>query len=122
MRLLSTISAICGMFLIVMKIFGIYADAKTEIFLPVGLFLLCFSLLILLIYKKRQNKKIEDIIHSYKKKVRDNHEDLNTTTTKKPKGWSMNDSPFRKRKSGLTWGGGNIKAAEATRGTRRKFL
>lgn len=26
------------------------------------------------------------------------------------------------RKSGLTWGGGNIKASEATRGTKRKFL
>lgn len=26
------------------------------------------------------------------------------------------------RKSGLTWGGGNIKASEAKRGTRRKFL
>lgn len=29
---------------------------------------------------------------------------------------------FRERKSGLTWGGGNIKASEATRGTKRKFL
>lgn len=28
----------------------------------------------------------------------------------------------RERKSGLTWGGGNIKASEAKRGTRRKFL
>ncbi len=28
----------------------------------------------------------------------------------------------RERKSGLTWGGGNIKASNATRGTRRKFL
>jgi len=29
---------------------------------------------------------------------------------------------LRDRKSGLSWGGGNIKASEATRGTRRKFL
>lgn len=29
---------------------------------------------------------------------------------------------LRDKKSGLTWGGGNIKASEATRGTRRKFL
>jgi di/tricarboxylate transporter len=28
----------------------------------------------------------------------------------------------KERKSGLTWGGGNIKASEAKRGTRRKFL
>ena len=29
---------------------------------------------------------------------------------------------LREKKSGLSWGGGNIKASEATRGTRRKFL
>ena len=29
---------------------------------------------------------------------------------------------LRERKSGLTWGGGNIKASEAKRGTKRKFL
>lgn len=33
-------------------------------------------------------------------------------------------TPFRlkDRKQGLTWGGGNITASEAKRGTRRKFL
>ncbi|MDF1576723.1 MAG: hypothetical protein P1P86_16175 [Bacteroidales bacterium] len=29
---------------------------------------------------------------------------------------------LREKKSGLSWGGGNIKASEATRGSRRKFL
>jgi len=29
---------------------------------------------------------------------------------------------LRDKKSGLTWGGGNIKASEAKRGTKRKFL
>lgn len=34
------------------------------------------------------------------------------------------DTSFRlgERKSGLTWGGGNILASDATRGTKRKFL
>jgi hypothetical protein len=32
------------------------------------------------------------------------------------------DYSLKEKKSGLTWGGGNIKASEATRGTRRKFL
>ena len=32
------------------------------------------------------------------------------------------DFGHREKKSGLTWGGGNIKASEAKRGTRRKFL
>ena len=29
---------------------------------------------------------------------------------------------LKEKKSGLHWGGGNIKASEATRGTKRKFL
>lgn len=29
---------------------------------------------------------------------------------------------LKDKKAGLTWGGGNIKASEATRGTKRKFL
>lgn len=32
------------------------------------------------------------------------------------------DFGHREQKSGLTWGGGNIKAANAKRGTKRKFL
>jgi hypothetical protein len=32
------------------------------------------------------------------------------------------DFGHRERKSGLTWGGGNIKASNAKRGTKRKFL
>ena len=29
---------------------------------------------------------------------------------------------LKEKKSGLSWGGGNIKASEATRGSKRKFL
>ncbi len=36
--------------------------------------------------------------------------------------WRMARSPFRDNKSGLTWGGGNIKGSNATRGERRGFL
>ena len=35
---------------------------------------------------------------------------------------SVGSFALKDKKSGLTWGGGNIKASEATRGTRRKFL
>ncbi|MEZ5070274.1 MAG: hypothetical protein R2751_04710 [Bacteroidales bacterium] len=40
------------------------------------------------------------------------------------KGSSPADSSSlrKEQKSGLTWGGGNIHASNATRGTRRKFL
>jgi hypothetical protein len=36
--------------------------------------------------------------------------------------WGISKSPFRERKSGLTWGGGSVKGANATRGKRRGFL
>jgi hypothetical protein len=41
----------------------------------------------------------------------------------KPKA-KRSDTAFslHEKKSGLTWGGGNIKGSEATRGTKRKFL
>jgi len=67
------------------------------------------------------NKKINKIIKSFKdskKKEGIKPKDKNPTT----KGWGMNDSPFRERKSGLSWGGGNIKGAGAKRGTRKTFL
>jgi len=35
---------------------------------------------------------------------------------------SDTDFSLTERKQGLTWGGGNIKASEARRSTRRKFL
>jgi hypothetical protein len=35
---------------------------------------------------------------------------------------SDTDFSLTEKKRGLTWGGGNIKASEAIRGTRRKFL
>ena len=45
-----------------------------------------------------------------------------TTQKKEPEKRSDTSFSLRDRKSGLTWGGGNIKASEATRGTKRKFL
>jgi len=42
--------------------------------------------------------------------------------SKVTKGWGMNNSPFRDRKSSASWGGGNIKGANVSRGSRRQFL
>jgi hypothetical protein len=38
------------------------------------------------------------------------------------KGLEPGKTSLRERKAGLVWGGGNIKGATATRGTRRRFL
>lgn len=40
----------------------------------------------------------------------------------KPQKRSDASFSLKEKKSGLTWGGGNIKASTATRGTKRKFL
>ena len=92
-----------------------------NLFLTLGLALLVVVFLPLaIIGRYRHNKKINWIIDSYKVPNKESFPlekgDLDA------KGWGMNNSPFRERKSGLTWGGGNIKGANATRGTRRNFL
>jgi len=78
-------------------------------------------LIFFLIDKYLYNQRTKRIIQKYKGF---NKEKNISDQKKKPitKGWGMNDSPFRDRKSGLTWGGGNIKGASAKRGTRRSFL
>lgn len=85
-------------------------------FVIIGLMIILF-----LIDRYLYNKKVKRIINSYRGKKK---KEITIEKEKKPttKGWGMNDSPFRERKSGLTWGGGNIKGASAKRGTRRSFL
>jgi len=80
-----------------------------------------FMLIFFLIDKYLHNQKVKRIIQKHKgfKKEKNISDQKKKPTTK---GWGMNDSPFRDRKSGLTWGGGNIKGASAKRGTRRSFL
>jgi hypothetical protein len=55
----------------------------------------------------RQKKKIDEIIHRNKKSTKDKIEH-SSDVGQKVKGWSMNNSPFRERKSGTSWSGGNI--------------
>ena len=74
----------------------------------------------MIIEKREYNKRIDGIISSYKGKQKKKITDKKSDS--KIKGWGMNDSPFRKRKSGLVWGGGNIKGANASRGKKRSFL
>lgn len=55
-----------------------------------------------------------------KERESNSHEDLGEEAGK----IKRSDTSFalREQKSGLSWGGGNIKASEATRETKRKFL
>jgi len=108
-----------------MKIFTFISEfiefeLNNYVLIPV---LIIIGLVIVLFFtdKYLYNKKIKKIIKGFA-----GHEkEENVSTEKKKttsKGWGMNDSPFRERKSGLTWGGGNIKGASAKRGTRKSFL
>lgn len=122
MKTLIYTSGILGILLLVVSAIGIFAELPHNplIFFSslVTLVLICIPLA--LVDKHQQNKKINDIIRSYKDKTKE--EKTIKHSENSTKGWGMNNSPFRKRKSGLNWGGGNIKGANATRGSRKSFL
>lgn len=115
------ISGIGGTLLIVLRIIGIIADFQfNDLFLYSGaILLLAIFLPLTIIEKYLHNKKIDRIIQE-NKGGKHNKEEIHTDNPK-IKGWGLNNSPFRDRKSGLTWGGGNVKAANATRGKRKSF-
>ena len=73
----------------------------------------------LIIRDLRQKRRTRKIIRAYR--GRDVGDTKNMEPGSGQKGWGMNNSPFRSRKSGLNWGGGNIKGANAERENRRKF-
>jgi hypothetical protein len=122
MKPLILISGITGTLLLMVRMLGIFIEFNgDDIVLFLGLALLGLVCLpLFLIDKRNHDRKIDSIIQSYE--GRENKDKEPQKASQSARGWGMNDSPFRERKSGLTWGGGNIKAAEATRGTRRKFL
>ena len=122
MKTIILISGITGTLLLMVRMLGIFMEFRgDDVVLVSGLVLLGLVCLpMFLIDKRRHDREIDSIIKSYE--GREKEEQETQKAGQSPKGWGINDSPFRERKSGLTWGGGNIKAAEATRGTRRKFL
>lgn len=88
--------------------------------------LLIVYLPLVLIKRKNHRKRMNEIIRNYQQREEVSNSGLPADgadkaekSSKKPKGWSMNNSPYRERKAGLTWGGGNIHAANASRGTRK---
>lgn len=122
MRTIIYISGISGAILLAVRMIGSMLEFQwNNLFLILGLILLmCVFLPLILMDKYRQNKKIKSIIDSYKGSDKNKlHVEKGDSTIRR---WGMNDSPFRERRSGLSWGGGNIKGANASRGTRKSFL
>lgn len=118
MKKLIYISGILGGLFIMLRLIGTVTDFNyNDLFLIAGLALIILIFIPLVIVAKyRQNKKINNIIKSYSDKPY-RHNPIPSGKSEF-KGWNMNNSPFRKRKSGVSWGGGNIKGANATRGKR----
>jgi hypothetical protein len=116
------ISGIAGGLLLVFWLIGLFVAFPKNNIILVSAFIVIVLVFFPLFFidKYRQNKKINGIIDSYKNQKK------STPKIKKGKspirGWGMNNSPFRERKSGLNWGGGNIHASVASRKTRKPFL
>ncbi len=122
MKTMIYISGIAGGLFLVFWLIGLFVDfPNNDIILACGVLLLGLVFFpLFFIDKYRHDKKITGIIESYKKEKKSTHQIKKGKSV--TKGWGMNNSPFRKRKSGLTWGGGNIHASEASRKTRKSFL
>ncbi|KPK87597.1 MAG: hypothetical protein AMS27_02090 [Bacteroides sp. SM23_62_1] len=122
MKKIIYISGITGGLLLICWLIGLFVELpKNNIILVLALILIgLVSLPLFFIDKYRQNNKINGIIDGYKNQKKSTQQIKNGRSP--VKGWSMNNSPFRERKSGLTWGGGNIHASVATRKTRKSFL
>lgn len=90
-----------------------------NLLLPLGIgILLLISLPLFLTQLRDQSKKMRSDTkqHQVPKKQRKG-------SVKKPGKKSDHDYPsFGERKSGLNWGGGNIHASTAKRGSKKKFL
>lgn len=93
---------------------GQYRDRDYMILILV---LISATMLIFLILNIREHR-----LQARKRKERESrsNQDIGVATEKIKR--SDGSFALKDKKSGLTWGGGNIKASEATRGTRRKFL
>lgn len=122
MKILIYISGVIGGLLLTLRLIGIMAGFSfNDILLVTGLLLTGLVYIPLLVFDRiRYRRKIEQIKRTPQQKTK--KPVASSAEQSKVKGWSMNNSPYRDRKSGLTWGGGNVKGANATRGKRKSFL
>ncbi|MEE4197305.1 MAG: hypothetical protein V2I54_06645 [Bacteroidales bacterium] len=122
MRIILYIAGILGGLLLMISLIGTITNfTYNTVFFISGLaWIILIFIPLSVIAKHKQNKKIKNIIRSYSDKP-SQHNKISSGKSE-IKGWSMNNSPFRERRSGITWGGGNIKGANATRGKRKSLF
>ena len=118
MRRSIQISALAGVLFLALRFIGLFIHLSYEnLFLYLGVGILLFiTLPLYLLERHRYNDMKKRIISDFK----------NAPAKTEKKNSEKSDTPeypaFRQQKSGLTWGGGNIHAANAKRGSRRGFL
>lgn len=112
------LSASLGLALLSIRFIGLFIDLSyNDLFLYIGAgILLLFTLPLHLAEKKRYKKKKDSILNSFEKENK-NHKRKGEKIKK-----STEYPSFRKQKSGLSWGGGNIHGSTAKRGSKRGFL
>jgi hypothetical protein len=111
-------SVIIGFTFLIIRFIGLFLELSyNDLFLYIGLgVLLLITLPLVLLDRYRYRKQKEKIIRSFQDKK-------TNRKGKEPKETEPHDYPsFRKQKSGLTWGGGNIHGSGAKRGSKRGFL
>ena len=82
--------------------------------------ILAVSLIIILFYIYQS--RIENTRNNSNRKTRKEPSTKKNTLSTDDKKKSVAYPSFRKQKSGLTWGGGNVHGANAKRGQRKSFL
>lgn len=110
-------SATLGMAFLSIRAVGLFIDLTyNDLFLSIGSGILLLVTLPLYLYERKNYlKKKHNILKSFQKE--------NKTVKTGDKSKKSTDYPsFRKQKSGLTWGGGNIHGSRAKRGSKRGFL
>jgi len=99
---------------------GQYKSQDFVILVTVLVAITLAAFLVLTIHERRQEEKKRKQRESRSPRESNSRKSTDKANTKVKR--SEGSFALKDKKSGLTWGGGNIKASEATRGTKRKFL
>jgi hypothetical protein len=114
------ISALLGILLVVISLIGVSLGQNYQnLLLPLGIgILLLVSLPLILMQFRDHSKKMKRENKQYHINKKQNK-----GSATKPNKKSVPAYPsFGERKSGLHWGGGNIHASTAKRGSKKRFL
>jgi len=120
MKKATYISVFIGFLFLTISLFAFLLDKNYDsLFLPLGIgVLLLISLPLFFLQLNDRSKKMKSVAKQHRATKKRRKESVKKSGNK-----SAPDYPsFGERKSGLKWGGGNIHASTAKRGSKRGFL